>query len=339
MLAGLREDWLRTIILFLLISYATSLLVWCIGRAISGDNSNFILGLNYLGVWLFLPIIVFLPWVSLKRDQFGGILLVIPLSLFFWFYGKMFLPNLQQQDYSRQPFSVMTYNFQESNRDLEALQNLLESNSPDILALQEVSGSVQMPLSESLSGIYPHFENYAPSGLAVYSKYPILEYQVHPALPRPFQSLNIEIEGHNLHVINSHLANTGLLEFVKSGDFAPVHDSAAARENQVAYIKEVITRENIPTILACDCNMTNLTQTYAQITADFEDAFIDQGWGFGHTFLIPRGFDIDSEWNLPFQRIDYIFHSAELKSHSIRILKEDVGSDHWPLFASFVFQQ
>ena len=58
-------------------------------------------------------------------------------------------------------------------------------------------------------------------------------------------------------------------------------------------------------------------------------------WGLGHTFLLPRGFEIRTPINLPVQRIDYIFHSPEIQVAEVRVVSGDSGSDHRPVWARF----
>ena len=85
-------------IFIILVVYISVLFAWCVGRVISGNETTFVLGLNYLGVWLFSPLLFFIPWALLKRNKLGGILLSIPVGLFIWFYGLMFVPQWENQD-------------------------------------------------------------------------------------------------------------------------------------------------------------------------------------------------------------------------------------------------
>ena len=112
-----------------------------------------------------------------------------------------------------------------------------------------------------------------------------------------------------------------------------VRDLTAARLDQIAKIKQAIADKDLPTIVNCDCNMTNLTTAYAQMTSDMLDAFHVRGWGLGHTFLLPRGFELRSGVNLVVQRIDYIFHSPEIIVTEVEVVRGDRGSDHRPVWA------
>lgn len=326
-------------ILFILAAYLLFLFAWIFCRGIFGDNLFFVLGLNYLGVWLFTPLLGLIPWVIIRRNWLGGLLLIVPIGLFIWFYGLLFIPRGENNSNTQQQFRIMTFNIRESNRDWESIMQILESNNVEIVALQEVSRPAEEYLDNALLDKYPHRANYRTIGLAVYSQYPILEHRVYSAQPWPFQSTTINIKGTAIHMINAHLAKAELLTFFETGDISRIKDSAIARNGQIKRILGVVERENLPSVVACDCNMTSLTSNYAQITSELNDAFQERGWGFGHTFLIPRGFEISSDINLPFQRIDYLFHSTELGVQSIKVIAEESGSDHRPILAEFALSR
>jgi endonuclease/exonuclease/phosphatase family metal-dependent hydrolase len=316
-------------------AYATLLVTWLIVRAASGDSTLFVLGFNYLGVWLFAPLLFFIPWVLNKRSKWGGLLLAIPISLFLWFYGVMFIPKLGIENEEKAPFNILTFNVQESNSNTNALLEIIASSPAEVIALQEVSPSLNELLGESLKSEYPHQIFNRPGHLAVFSQFPIDDYRLHLTQPWPFQSMVLTIHGDPVHLINAHLAKPGLLLFLERGDFSEIKELASARKEQVERILGVTGSKELPTVLACDCNMTSLTATYSQLTHQLQDAYLRRGWGFGNTFLIPRGFDINSNINFPFQRIDYLFYSPELSVLSVSVISKESGSDHRPLLAQF----
>ena len=315
--------------------YAGSLLIWLITRTFTGDGSLFVLSFSYLGVWLFLPLVVFVPWAIHKRSKIGFILLFIPIGLFTWFYGAQFIPQYPLITTPRKPLSVLTFNLMHTNTDIDALVEVLDSNQVDILALQEINEFHTEQLSSALKGQYPYDWYYPPAGLAIYSRHPILSREIYPAQPWPIQSAIIQVHGEQIQVINAHLAKPGFLLFLETRDFGVIRDLAAARIDQIDRIKESYHENSMPSIITCDCNVTNLTAAYAQLAAGLDDVFRERGWGLGHTFLIPRGFDIRSKINLGFQRIDYIFHSPEIEITQVRVVSNDSGSDHRPVWAQF----
>lgn len=319
-------------------TYLAVLLTWLIGRAFIGDGSTLVLGLNYLGVWLFSPLLVYIPWVMFGRQKAAAVLLVIPVFLFLWFYGNLFDPRRVRTENPRDSFSVVTYNTKCSNADGIAFGEFLDDSQPDILALQEVVSLEKNNLGQFLEDRFAYQTYYAPAGLAIYSKHPILSQEIIPAQPWSIQGVVIKVNNQPVMVINAHLAKPGILLFLETRDLDSVRNLTTNRINQISIINQAISESMIPAIVTCDCNMTDLTSTYKQMTINLKDAFKEKGWGLGHTFLIPRGFEINSKINLPFQRIDYIFHSPNIRVNNVQVVSKDSGSDHRPVWVHFDIQ-
>jgi endonuclease/exonuclease/phosphatase family metal-dependent hydrolase len=300
-----------------------------------GDRSIYVLALSYLGIWLFFPLLIYIPWVFFTRQTLGVLLLVIPVSLLLWFYGTSFWPKDRQLAKSQHGMTILSFNMQRSNADVNAFIMLLRSHPSDLLALQEISDSSEELLNDALLKEYPYHVYYRANGLAVYSQYSISDYKVHSAQPWPFQSLIINAGNNPLQLINAHLARIGIILFFRHRDLDVIRKFAMDRADQINRIKMAVGEIGIPAIVACDGNMTNLTNTYSQMTANLRDAYRERGWGLGHTFLIPRGFEIKSKVNLPFQRIDYIFHTKDLCITNVKVISTDTGSDHRPIWAQF----
>jgi len=315
--------------------YAGSLLIWLIIRALAGDGTLFTLGFSYLGVWLFLPLVFFIPWTVRQRSKLDLIVLSFPIGLFLWFFGLQFIPKLPPAAPPAEPVSVLSFNLLQNNRESEALLELFDSSQADILALKEFDNYHMGKLGEELRRRYPHEWYYRPAGLAIYSKHPILSQEIYPAGSWPIQSAVIQIHGQQIQLINAHLAKPGILIFLERGNVKVLKDLAADRIDQIAQLKRADQQIDLPTIITCDCNMTSLTAAYAELADGLNDVFRHRGWGLGHTFLIPRGFDIRSDINLGFQRIDYIFNSPEIQARQVRMITTESGSDHRPVWAQF----
>jgi endonuclease/exonuclease/phosphatase (EEP) superfamily protein YafD len=324
-----------TISELVLILYVTGLLVWTIGRLFIGDKSLFILSFSFLGVWLFSPLLIFLPWALIIHNKASVYLLVFPVSLFLWLYGTMILPGGKQVSEPMNSITVISFNMMGSNTDTNAFLKILGSYPTEVFALQELTASSEETLTKALSESYPFQAFDKQSGLGVFSQFPMRDHKTHILESGSIQSIVIDVREKPLHLVNAHLARTGILKFFETWDTNFIRDSVIARSNQVASIKEIVDQTGMMAIVACDCNMTDLTSTYSQITSSLQDAYREQGWGFGHTFLIPRGFEISSKVNLPFQRIDYLFNSQRVRTVKIRVISEDIGSDHRPIWAQF----
>lgn len=315
--------------------YVLALLIWAVARASVGDQSIYVLAFNFFGVWLFSPLLILIPWVLINRYKVGALALVIPAFLFLYFYGSMFIPKPRYAGSPQTPVTVMTFNLQCSNGNVASILAMVDAYQPEVLALQEVTRIYEQNLLNALNERYAQHTFYQQAGLAIYSQHPILSQEILPAKPWSIQSAVIQVDGTSVQILNGHLANPGMFQVFETRNVSRFKDLADARAYQIEQIDRAISRAGMPAIVACDGNMTDLTSSYAQITNGLQDAFKERGWGLGHTFLIPRGFEIHTPINLPFQRIDYFFHTPEISVTRVQVITQDTGSDHRPLWAQF----
>jgi len=91
------------------------------------------------------------------------------------------------------------------------------------------------------------------------------------------------------------------------------------RSTQVDLVINHIQNSPYKVVVCGDFNDTPVSYTYNMFSKKLDDAFIKSGSGFGNsnTEILP-------------QRIDYIFHSASIKSYSFKTNKVNL-SDHYPL--------
>ncbi|HSJ54874.1 MAG TPA: endonuclease/exonuclease/phosphatase family protein [Anaerolineae bacterium] len=332
---------MTAVMVVLLCLYVGGLLAWAVARIAWGDRWVVTLAVSQMGPWLFLPALFFAPWVLLSRHALGALLLAIPAGLFLWFYGAMLLPPRAAPE-PAQPLTVVSFNLQATNPDVEALVRLLELSAADVAGLQEVHDWQHRALSAALAGRYPHRWHDEGAGLAVYSIHPMIARDIYevsaPAGAEPIwpiQSVVLQVGGTQVHVINAHLARTGIVPLLGNLDAKPMRSWTAVRAAQIDRIEEAIRERGLPAIVACDGNMTDLTAAYAALTANLRDAWRARGWGLGHTLLAPRSFEVASPVNVAVQRIDYLFSSPEIQPSRVRVLPHDSGSDHRPVWALF----
>ena len=319
----------------LLWAYVGILLAWLALRHTSGDRSGLVLSLNYLGVWLFLPLPLFGIWGLSKRKQYRAILLFVPTSLFLWFYGPLLTPPAPQATSPANSVTILTFNLGYLNANVEALLTTIMATQADVLALQEISPFHQQHLEQALSLQYPYYWYDIEAGMAVYSRYPTLTQKNLPMQLWSAQSVVIQVEETPLHLINAHLAPVGIRGYFRTLDADSVRKLTGNREAQISQIQTAIQEIGLPAVIACDCNMTDLMTAYSQITTTMRDAHRDRGWGLGHTLLIPRGFELHFPINLPVLRLDYLFYSPEITTIKTDVISGDTGSDHLPLVGQF----
>jgi endonuclease/exonuclease/phosphatase (EEP) superfamily protein YafD len=326
---------LRFVIQSLLWAYVASIFAWVVIRAWVGDRSFFVAILGYLGVWLFSPTLVFLSWALLRDWKRTVLALMVPGALFVWFYGPLLMPKPGPRSIPVAPVTMLTFNVRYLNTDIDALAETLLGSGADIVALQEATRYHQENLASRLALRYPYSHHQPGIGLAVHSRYPIVGAKLLPLEPWPAQSLVIEAGESSFHLINVHMARAGILSFVMTYDPAFIRAAVDGRESQVLGIQEAIAGTGLPAILACDCNMTDLSSGYELLTSTLQDTYRERGWGLGHTLLIPRGLEIPSRVNVAVQRIDYLFHSPDIQAVDVHPIRGDSGSDHRPLWAQF----
>ena len=358
-----------TLVEILLGLYAGGLLIWFLLRTGFGDDVTLVLIGNYLGVWLFAPLFLLVPWVAIARAATGlplwslrlTLLATVPVLLFLRYYGSALLPLRSRHSGKGgsgpdgRSVTVLTFNLLYGNKDLDAALAVLLDSKADILALQEIRPAIHAHLRKTLHAHYPYDAFSEPGGLVVYSRFPIVEEELLPFEPWPAQRLTLQVwseDGTNgssgwvtLQLINAHLAPVGIFPLVQRLDIEPVLREARLRNEQVTAILETVAvngngkphdaSSTVPTIVACDCNMTELNSTYTAMTGRLRDAYRERSWGLGHTFIVPRGFNIPSSVNIRAQRLDYLFHSDELVAEMAGVIREPAGSDHLPVLARF----
>ncbi|MEI6061685.1 MAG: endonuclease/exonuclease/phosphatase family protein [Bacteroidota bacterium] len=265
---------------------------------------------------------------------------------------------------------VMTYNIRlfdlynwrngSGSSTRSAIFDLIHSESPDILCLQEYYSGVgkHADFADTIclkSGYkYRSIElinkdgKDLPYGLAIFSKYPVVHTQrlVYPNSTVNFcQSVDIKIGKDTIRVLNLHLESVKFgkedYNFVSEITNSPANNDKLKKGSQAilgkmkyAYIKravqirtiaDFISKSPYPVLLNGDFNDTPVSYSYRQISNLLEDSFVEAGKGLGQTYAE----------KLPLLRIDYIFHSKVFRAIEYKSINKDY-SDHFPVVARFV---
>lgn len=225
----------------------------------------------------------------------------------------------------------------------------VENEAPDILMIQEYyKGKITPDFGFKYSFVKPTnvSGNY---GLSIFSNYPILNTgtmdlrdlgESQSSYNNQFIFADIDWQGKKVRAINIHLASIGLeagdyqrlqkpnegsQEEIKDGFlkiFKQLNGAFKKRAEQIVALKRAINSSPYPVIVCGDFNDTPQSYTYHQVDLLLDDAFLQDGKGFGKTYA--RG-------PIPF-RIDYIFHSDDFKTFEFKVGKEKL-SDHFPVIA------
>lgn len=228
--------------------------------------------------------------------------------------------------------------------DLERIAKVIQSEKPDIVALQEVdrswarSGGVDQPkeLSEMLDMEVcyganldhepdEHADEPHQYGVATLSTYPIVSCE-NTHLPTPEGSeqrglldARVNVPGiGKVAVLNTHLD----------------HQDQQIRADQVDAIVDYVSDIAAPIVLMGDFNAQPGDSELAPVESMFTDAWVTGGDG-GNGYTYPASPDEE-----PDRRIDYIFVRDEFRVPEVYVvINEDtrMAADHFPLVAELIF--
>ncbi len=244
--------------------------------------------------------------------------------------------------------------------------DLIQTYNPDILAMQEfVTGdwkqhAANLKIMERELGFKYHFfwslggltapdRKRPEKGIAIFSKYPILDSK---AIDLPYGGgtteaviyADIVTDSDTIRVFAGHLQSFGF----RQKDYENIHkirnDPAERlgasksvvkkmrtafeyRGKQADYILQQTEGSPYPEIFCADLNDVPNSYTYFTIKGNKKDAFVEKGFGFGKTF-----FSLHSGFmnRLPALRIDYILTDPQFTIQQTKRVKQ-VISDHIPL--------
>ena len=285
-------------------SYIGSMLVWFGLRLVFFDSFWWLALLNTLAFYLFLPLVMLLPlalWHRRWALLFG---LLAPCALFVALFGPLLLPAFKPPLLvgNGPSIKMMSFNALWSNHDYPKIGEMIRAVQPDLIGLQEVRSADVTALANALGGQYPYHavhpvDSFHTVGLL--SRFPIesLITLPNPPLERGIQAV-VRFQDRPLSILVVHLAPNNMPLQPLSEFVAVTKDRYTQRAAEVAHLEQSIRLRTLPTIVMCDCNMTDTSETYARLRAVIGDSFQERGWGFGHTLRVAA---------LPFpaQRVDW----------------------------------
>jgi endonuclease/exonuclease/phosphatase (EEP) superfamily protein YafD len=277
--------------------------------------------INTVGVWLYLPLSVFLPLALLKSKRVA-ILLLIPTLIFALEYYWSFLP--QWISVSHQPtLRVMTWNVWYKNPDPIAVRDTILAQKPDIVALQELVDSMSDPLQEQLRAVYPYQSIGRSAALGIFSRYPLEAVRDTNAEVKACRCQNVIVswpDQPSVRLINAHLP-TPTFQASRWGAIPIITAFNSSKQDRWLNVlmQQIDSKE--PLLVVGDFNIGDRQPNYQRLRAQLDDAFFEVGWGLGLSYPVNR-------WTrFPLFRIDYIFHNPDWNALQASINK-GAGSDH-----------
>ncbi|GAP73227.1 endonuclease [Candidatus Symbiothrix dinenymphae] len=297
-----------------------------------------------LVLWLF-----FQKWKQVAMSVVG--LLICSLAIYTYFPIHRQTKVVPQNCIKVLTYNVMEFEWHKQHTEKKPnkiLQYVVEQN-PDIVCFQEfmLAYDKNYLTTDDVMHALEHFSYHhidTESKIAVFSKFPIVEAQKIPVeteLTNGAFMVELNVNWRSVMLINSHLESNKISddERVKFSDmtkdpnahkvkrffentlFNRMTPAFKWRAKQADVIAEVIKNSKDTYVIVCgDFNDTPISYARHKIKGDLVDSFNESGSGMGITFNAHHFYF----------RIDYIFHSSNMKSYNTTVGKLP-NSDHYPL--------
>jgi endonuclease/exonuclease/phosphatase (EEP) superfamily protein YafD len=328
----------RGLFLFIQIAsyvYLFVLISWILLHTLTGDRIPYLALVNFLGVYLFIPLpLVFLAALVARSPTIGSGFAIGAIA-FLLLWGPQFLPPLKPLPPEGHTLTVMTYNVLAWHNYTRPVIDNIRAQYVDVVCLQELNQDLAQAISSELKEEFPYqildpVDN--PTGIGVISRFPIRRSS--ERLPLKWvggpQVLELDWDGQTVTLVNIHMTpNT------RMGPGSVIEPPIRQREAQARELV-ALARRSAPIIIAGDANSAPLNEATRILTRELRDAWREAGFGLGHTFpgsTIP-GSDRPriggSNLFVPpwLARIDYVFHSKEWVTVSAKLARFDRVSDH-----------
>lgn len=341
------------IILILTIVAAVSLTVAYLSCYIDPNIFVFpsLLGLAYHYL-LIGNVLLLLYWIVRwkKIAWLEVVVILIGLPTFHSYYG---IANEQTQD-NGSDLTLLSYNvryfdiygWSQQKNTKSRMLDFLKNFKGDLICLQEFSlpdhPAEEQEITHQLK-TFPY--RYIHRGMAIFSRIPLLHCTPLPLDDKSSATCifcDIVLHQDTIRLYNIHLesfrfgkAERAFIQEISQGKKSVNFSGGVKnigqrlttankkRARQAGKIKNHLNHSPHPVIVCGDFNDTPLSYTYRKIKNGLEDSFIQKGRGLGNTYI----------GEFPSFRIDYILHSANLKTTNYN--RWDVRfSDHYPVVVS-----
>ncbi|GHO59954.1 hypothetical protein KSB_84290 [Ktedonobacter robiniae] len=216
------------------------------------------------------------------------------------------------------------------------MRDLLAKQKPDIVALQEADWQ-GIDESSDLLEEYPYHiyrpDQGAPSGEAILSKYPILQYDTYSGGANgtwDFQRVlwaQLDLgHGKTMVVVDAHPINA--INSVYGCFYCP-----QMRDRQITEINHFtmgLVKQGENVLLVGDMNVTDREKAYSSLVQGLRDIQVLVGGGSGNSWGLPQ---TNRFW--AFERIDYVLSGPTVQPLYLTTDCQAVGSDHCALIGVF----
>ncbi len=317
-----------------------------------------ILWIFFQSKWLLLPIIcLIIAWTNIRAmigfhytkdfvmEKPEGSLRILTWNVT-WF-DEQSRPNKGRITYRKQMLDYIG----KQGADILCFQEYVEPNTPR-LDYNNMDDITKLGYPYHYVAVdYYGWKGWFQAGVAIYSKYPILDtFRVRYPGPRSFRAaesligIDLKINGENMRLYTTHLQSVLFqksdyrsLEIIKNADDSMYEASKSVvkklvqgyrfRGEQVNIVRKNLDASPYPEIICGDFNDVPNSYTYFRMRGDRKDAFIEAGRSIGRTFP-----------NIaPTLRIDYIM--ADRRFDVLQYKTDHLPySDHYPVVADLLLR-
>lgn len=264
---------------------------------------------------------------------------------------KVMSYNVKLFDLYNRPHNIVTRN---------KIIELIKDQSPNIICLQEFytddtnTFNTLDTLLKTLQAKNYHTEYLKTVlekhhfGLATFSTYPIINRdrvaifseRDNGCIYTDVKIGNDTLRIYNIHLQSIHLSNVVYIDSVLKTRTREIFEHSTKniisklfgafrkRAPQADEVVQHMKNCRYPIIVCSDLNDTPSSYTYRTVKNNLADAFKETGMGFGETYA----------GKIPFLRIDYIFHSTNLKAIEFNVIPEKL-SDHYPICSKLYLEK
>ena len=323
--------------------YALLLAIYLILRFVVGDRFWWLAFLNNFAPYYFLPLVIFVPLALIER-RWSSLARLLPFVLIaLLLYGPYWLPKNVAAAAEDQPLKVLTFNVLPANPRLDDVIDWIREMDADIVLLQELAPHVKTRLRDELADLYPYSDD-LPDNQLTLSRYELLTNETVELVGWWAQRSTFAINGRTIAIYNIHLIvpTNEVPHFYTPIDNGFVHlvlqYDETRRNAQIHALLERLKTESLPYIVAGDFNTSDNAIIYGEMSAALHDSFRESGIGMGASWTDETGEEGLPNFLPPLIRIDYVWHSDEIKAISANVGPR-LGSDHLPLIVSLQQKQ
>ena len=305
---------LANVLAFAVGLYGVLMTLFLLLRPLVGESFVLVALFNHWLPALFFPSFVFLLACLIARRK-RLMLLQTPAFLgFMLLYSAVLLPPPATTQPGETQFTLLTYNIQAQNPDYARVEAVIRAANADIVVIQEIILEAAEYLQPALADLYPYFALHTDIEQGVFSRLPLSDDSSWRNPYGLYQRTVVEVGTQQVVLYNVHPYPPF---WWSRGILNPALHRAETEDTLTR-----ASREQGAVLLVGDFNMSDQSEDYARVRAQYGDAFRAEGGGLGLT--IPATF--------PSARADYVFYNSAIVPIDAAVWGDAGGSDHFPVW-------